>query len=374
MTNQGWHDVRTYLGHVPPVELAEVVELADRRASAGGTAPSWHGRRWVLIGVTTIFVALAAVVIVVSRDRTHDTSITAGQGQVAAEDATYTIAGAQLISNALVIDDELWVTAVVDGTPTLTALDLRDRSQVRAIELPGEATVGGMVLAKGQLWLVTVDELGTTGTGLVRVDPSSGQVQQLGDLDRAATLATDGNLIWVRGQALLQTRSATTGELIDQRTDLGFGWITAHDGHAWTTDRQSSTVTTLDGVTSTNQQEITGDELLERPAWFHGRLFIAHGNDLDVLDPISLDQVDRIDVDGQPGLLVPTTDSLFALVDTPSSPTGPAQLLQLPAGSNHPAQWQLPAHEALTTLAVADDHTVIVCNTADTCRRYLLTP
>lgn len=321
-------------------------------------------------------VALAAVVIVISRGRTHDTSITAVRGQVAAEDATYTIARAQLISNALVIDDELWITAVVAGTPTLTALDLRDGSQVQAIDLPGEATVGGMVFAKGRLWLVTVDELGTTGTGLVRVDPSSGQIQQLGDLDRAATLATDGNLVWVRGQSLLQTRSATTGELIDQRTDVGFGWVTAHDGHAWTTNRDSSTVAALDGVTSTNQRSITGDKPLERPAWFHGRLFIAHGNGLDALDPTSLDQVARIDTEGHPALLTPTTDSLFALLDIPplAPPAEPAQVLRYTAGSNHPQQWQLPNHEPLTTLAVADDHTIIVCNTADTCRRYRLTP
>src|SRR5262249_47580049 len=107
MTNRGWHDVRTHIDQVPPVEMAEVVELADGRAGPGGTRAARQGRRWVLFGVAMTVVALAAVVIVVSRGRTHDTSTTAVGGQVAAEEATYTIARAQLISNALVVGDEL---------------------------------------------------------------------------------------------------------------------------------------------------------------------------------------------------------------------------------------------------------------------------
>jgi hypothetical protein len=232
-----------------------------------------------------------------------------------------------------------------------------------------------MVFARGHLWLATVDELGTVGTGFVRVDPASGEVQQLGGLDRAATLAADGNLVWVRGQSLLQTRSAVTGEVVGARTDLGFGWVAAHDGHAWTTDRESSTVESLDGVTTAERREVPGDELLERPAWFRGRLFVAHGRGLDVLDPTSLGRVGRIETGAQhPGLLVSTADSLFALLDNRSpSSAEPARLLRYVGESDQAVDWQLGDHESFTTFAVVDAHTVVACTTGDTCHRYRLT-
>jgi hypothetical protein len=200
-----WDEVRAHVDQVPPVALAEVV---GRRASAEQAGP---GRRWVLVGVTVALAGLAIAAVALRQNPADDGGVTASSVDQASREAipraTYTIPGAELISNALVVDDELWVTAVVDGAPELLELDVRDGSQVQSIDLPGEVTVGGMVRVQGYLWLATVDELGTVGTGVVQVGPSSGELHQFPGLDRAATLATDGHQIWVRGQSLLQTLS-----------------------------------------------------------------------------------------------------------------------------------------------------------------------
>jgi hypothetical protein len=68
---------------------------------------------------------------------------------------------------------------------------------------------------------------------------------------------------------------------------------------------------------------------------------------------------------------VPTADSLFVLLDSPS---GPGRLLRYDAGSDQPQEWRLSGDEPVATLAVVDQDTVITCDTTSTCRRDELMP
>lgn len=256
--NSSWRDVSDHLDRLaPPIRLNSVVDRHEPSAQRN------RGRRRWMPYIAALVLLVAASATAIQRSRTSseqtvavDTSgakepdASGSRSAVEGTRTTYRISPLAIPTASLVIGSSIWIASVDgSGSATMSIFPLGESDASASYPLPGEVPAGAIASSRDAVWVATIN---AEEAALVRlpVAPGTGAPVVVDRLERGASLAASDDELWVRSDRLLQQRDGSTGKVIAERSDLGIGWVATSGSGPWTTDRATSSLLKLSGVTT----------------------------------------------------------------------------------------------------------------------------
>lgn len=250
MTHQMGNRIRTELDDLAsPVELSEVKARASKYANPRRRS---IGSAVVAFGILLTIVAVGLTMAQHSNQRHR---VVAGVDSTGSKvNHTYHLrfpSGVQ-VGGSTTTDSAVWVAYSKSGKGYLAQIDKGTQAVSATFPIRGQIGSEGIVATPGGVLFASADELGT-GTGLYAL--RAGKITLLAPLSTTVTLAAADDLVWLRGEGLLQARRMTDGSLMRNIDVTGFGWIAATGGRAFVSDRNRAMVIRYEQVGGSSSLE-----------------------------------------------------------------------------------------------------------------------